>query len=90
MQETAQPQEHEPAQERLGGFFTTPLAAADPEIAAAIHSELARQSDEIELIASENIVSRAVLEAQPKAIPGAAIMAAANSSTLPKTWPSTA
>ena len=41
-----------------------PLAEADPEIAAAIGRELARQRDEIELIASENIVSRAVLEAQ--------------------------
>jgi glycine hydroxymethyltransferase len=41
-----------------------PLAEADPEIAAAIGRELTRQRDEIELIASENIVSRAVLEAQ--------------------------
>ena len=46
------------------GFFTTPLAGADPEIAAAIGNELSRQRHEIELIASENIVSRAVLEAQ--------------------------
>jgi len=45
-------------------FFTASLAEADPEIAAAIRSELGRQRDEIELIASENIVSRAVLEAQ--------------------------
>src|SRR6202030_2006906 len=45
-------------------FFTAPLAAADPEIAAAIGHELQRQRDQIELIASENIVSRAVLEAQ--------------------------
>jgi glycine hydroxymethyltransferase len=41
-----------------------PLAAADPSIAAAVAAELARQQDQIELIASENIVSRAVLEAQ--------------------------
>jgi glycine hydroxymethyltransferase len=47
-----------------GGFFTTPLAVADPEIAAAIRDELRREQDHIELIASENIVSRAVLEAQ--------------------------
>ncbi len=47
-----------------GGLFTAPLADSDPEIAAAIASELGRQRDEIELIASENIVSRAVLEAQ--------------------------
>jgi glycine hydroxymethyltransferase len=45
-------------------FFTAPLADTDPEIADAIAHEFARQRDEIELIASENIVSRAVLEAQ--------------------------
>ena len=46
------------------GFFSATLAEADPEIAEAVKLELARQRDEIELIASENIVSRAVLEAQ--------------------------
>src|SRR5215204_1376339 len=45
-------------------FFTATLEQADPEIAAAIRGELGRQRHEIELIASENIVSRAVLEAQ--------------------------
>jgi glycine hydroxymethyltransferase len=45
-------------------FFTAPLAETDPDVAAAISSEVGRQRDEIELIASENIVSRAVLEAQ--------------------------
>lgn len=45
-------------------FFTSPLAETDPELAAAISGELRRQQDQIELIASENIVSRAVLEAQ--------------------------
>ncbi len=45
-------------------MFTATLRESDPEIAAAIASELGRQRDEIELIASENIVSRAVLEAQ--------------------------
>jgi glycine hydroxymethyltransferase len=45
-------------------FFTQPLAARDPELHAAIVKELGRQRDQIELIASENIVSRAVLEAQ--------------------------
>ena len=45
-------------------FFSAGLADADPEIARAIALELGRQRDEIELIASENIVSRAVLEAQ--------------------------
>jgi glycine hydroxymethyltransferase len=46
------------------GFFTTPLASSDPDLAKAIELELGRQRHEIELIASENIVSRAVLEAQ--------------------------
>jgi len=46
------------------GFFTEKLADRDPEIAAAIKGELTRQRDEIELIASENIVSAAVMEAQ--------------------------
>jgi glycine hydroxymethyltransferase len=45
-------------------FFGVPLAEADPEVHAAIRQELAREQDQIELIASENIVSRAVLEAQ--------------------------
>src|ERR671917_2248547 len=45
-------------------FFSAPLADTDPEIARAIELELGRQRDEIELIAAENIVSRAVLEAQ--------------------------
>jgi glycine hydroxymethyltransferase len=45
-------------------MFTASLAEADPEVAEAIRLELGRQRDEIELIASENIVSRAVLEAQ--------------------------
>jgi glycine hydroxymethyltransferase len=45
-------------------LFNAPLAETDPEIADAIRRELGRQRDEIELIASENIVSRAVLEAQ--------------------------
>src|SRR5271169_787445 len=49
---------------RSNSFFSAPLAAADPEIARAVELELGRQRDEIELIASENIVSRAVLEAQ--------------------------
>ena len=47
-----------------GGFFTNGLATADPDLADAIRSELRRQRDQIELIASENIVSLAVLEAQ--------------------------
>ncbi|MGC2783262.1 MAG: serine hydroxymethyltransferase [Roseiarcus sp.] len=49
---------------RSNSFFSADLAGADPEIARAIELELGRQRDGIELIASENIVSRAVLEAQ--------------------------
>lgn len=49
---------------RSNSFFSAGLAEADPEIARAIELELGRQRNEIELIASENIVSRAVLEAQ--------------------------
>ncbi|MFZ0209908.1 MAG: serine hydroxymethyltransferase [Roseiarcus sp.] len=49
---------------RSNSFFSASLADADPEIARAVELELGRQRDEIELIASENIVSRAVLEAQ--------------------------
>jgi glycine hydroxymethyltransferase len=45
-------------------FFTNSLADSDPELAFAISRELARQQDQVELIASENIVSSAVLEAQ--------------------------
>src|SRR6056300_234343 len=45
-------------------FFTQTLAARDPEIAKAMDQELGRQRDEIELIASENIVSAAVMAAQ--------------------------
>jgi glycine hydroxymethyltransferase len=45
-------------------FFTASLAETDPELAAALGHELTRQRDGIELIASENMVSAAVLEAQ--------------------------
>jgi glycine hydroxymethyltransferase len=45
-------------------LFSASLAETDPDIAQAVQRELGRQRDEIELIASENIVSRAVLEAQ--------------------------
>ncbi len=48
----------------LGRFFGAPLTETDPELAAAISGELRRQQDGIELIASENAVSAAVLEAQ--------------------------
>jgi len=48
----------------LTRFFSASLAETDPDLAAAIGAELVRQQDGIELIASENIVSAAVLEAQ--------------------------
>jgi Glycine/serine hydroxymethyltransferase len=51
------------AAQSMEGFWRDDLATADPEIAAAVAKELARQRDKIELIASENIASRAVLEA---------------------------
>jgi glycine hydroxymethyltransferase len=49
---------------RDAGFFTETLDTRDPELFGAIRGELKRQQDEIELIASENIVSKAVMEAQ--------------------------
>ncbi|MBR2686309.1 MAG: serine hydroxymethyltransferase [Aquamicrobium sp.] len=56
-----------PARPGLGGlsqFFHSGVASTDPAVSAAMARELDRQRDEIELIASENIVSKAVLEAQ--------------------------
>ncbi|WP_034995185.1 serine hydroxymethyltransferase [Beijerinckia mobilis] len=58
---TIKPEAGQPA---ANSFFAASLADADPEIAKAIDLELGRQRHEIELIASENIVSKAVLEAQ--------------------------
>jgi len=46
------------------GFFSEDLSTRDPELFGSITDELRRQQDEIELIASENIVSRAVMQAQ--------------------------
>jgi glycine hydroxymethyltransferase len=48
----------------LERFFSASVEQTDPELAAALKREMGRQQDGIELIASENIVSRAVLEAQ--------------------------
>ena len=45
-------------------YFTTPLSAADTNVFGAIQNELGRQQHQVELIASENIVSKAVLDAQ--------------------------
>ncbi|AOZ68524.1 serine hydroxymethyltransferase [Rhodobacter xanthinilyticus] len=50
--------------QRDAGFFTESLSTRDPELFGSITNELGRQRDEIELIASENIVSKAVMEAQ--------------------------
>ena len=55
---------HQTPASSLDRFFTAGLDETDPELAAAIAAELGREQDGIELIASENIVSRAVLEAQ--------------------------
>lgn len=91
---------HDAAAEKhfSNSFFAASLADADPEIARAIELELGRQREEIELIASENIVSRAVLEAQGSVMTNkyaegyraGAIMAAASSSTSPRSSPSSA
>ncbi|MEZ6000562.1 serine hydroxymethyltransferase [Hyphomonas sp.] len=59
MADTAQTQRFDSS-----GFFSTGLEESDPEVFAAIGKEQGRQQHEIELIASENIVSKAVLEAQ--------------------------
>ncbi len=53
---------HDPS--NLATFFAATLAETDPELAGSIEAELRRQRHQIELIASENIVSRAVLEPQ--------------------------
>jgi len=54
----------ETTEQRWPGFFSAPLAEVDPDLFKAVEDELGRERHEIELIASENIVSRAVLEAQ--------------------------
>src|SRR5271170_6668254 len=48
----------------LKGFFSAGLAESDTEVLNAINAEFARQQNRLELIASENLVSRAVLQAQ--------------------------
>ena len=48
----------------MEGFFNNHLASSDPEISDAIDNEMIRQKEQVELIASENIVSKAVLDAQ--------------------------
>ncbi|HCJ81138.1 MAG TPA: serine hydroxymethyltransferase, partial [Erythrobacter sp.] len=56
-------QAQDTARDPMDRFWHDTLAEADPEIHNAIRNELARQQDKIELIASENIASNAVLEA---------------------------
>eukprot|EP01042_Synura_sphagnicola_P012309 gene12309-15668_t len=53
-----------PQQFTTSDFFAMGVERSDPELAAAIRGEFKRQCAQIELIASENIVSRAVLDAQ--------------------------
>ena len=48
----------------LDAFFTAGVGQADPAIAAVLSGELTRQQEQIELIASENIASQAVLDVQ--------------------------
>ncbi|MDZ4370668.1 MAG: serine hydroxymethyltransferase [Phenylobacterium sp.] len=55
---------HVQAQTSTEAFFQTGVESADPELAKVLGGELRRQQDQIELIASENIVSKAVLETQ--------------------------
>ncbi|WP_293370324.1 serine hydroxymethyltransferase [Phenylobacterium sp.] len=59
---------HMQAQSSPDGFFRDGVKAGDPDLARILDAELKRQQDQIELIASENIVSRAVLEAQGSAL----------------------
>ena len=85
------------AEARGNAFFTKHLEETDPEVWDAIENEFDRQQNEIELIASENIVSQSVLEAAgtlltnkyAEGYPGV-ITAAANMSTWSSSSPSTA
>ncbi len=63
MTETAATRDGVQGQQDLDKFFSEDLAAADPAIHAAMQDELGRQKEGLELIASENIVSRAVMQA---------------------------
>ena len=58
------PAQEQPQPPSLDRFFTETLAVSDPDLFHSMEKELNRQQNQIELIASENIVSRAVLEAQ--------------------------
>ncbi len=61
---TNDPTSDHPASHPSNSYFSAPLSEVDPEIAAALESELGRQRETLEMIASENFVPRAVLEAQ--------------------------
>ena len=79
-------------------MFNAPIAEADPEIAEVLNAELSRQQNGLEMIASENFVPRAVLQAQgsvltnkyAEAIRDAATTAAASKSTRSKPSPANA
>jgi len=66
--ERRRPEPARASQPSIDSFFGDDLATADPAIAEILGRELKRQQDQIELIASENIVSKAVLEAQGSAL----------------------
>src|SRR5690242_4948726 len=61
---TAAELDHQSRYSMPNGFFSRDLAESDPAVRDAIRAELHREQTQIELIASENIVSKAVLEAQ--------------------------
>ena len=58
-----------PTLEATNRFWTDSLEQADPDVFGAVRNELKRQQDKIELIASENIASKAVLEAAGSVFP---------------------
>jgi glycine hydroxymethyltransferase len=62
--DTDYPQTRATLPQRAGDLFNSPIAQADPQIAELLNAELRRQEDGLEMIASENFVSRAVLQAQ--------------------------
>ena len=79
-------------------YFNEPLSAVDPEIAEVLQRELERQQNTLEMIASENFVPRAILEAAGSVLtnkyaegyPASATTAAASGSTSPSSSRSTA
>jgi glycine hydroxymethyltransferase len=68
----------------MSSSFNLPLSETDPEIAAVLTAELNRQRNMLEMIASENFVSRGVLEAQGS-VQASATTVVARPLTLPRT-----